>query len=379
MPPRNINKLNNNNMKISTYLIAVMLAMTSITASAESKEVEDFSYDWTEQTSDNFWTSEEAKPNLSVDAVGGLTAVNNTEMDNWKFQFHIVDGLPLKSGNDYVLKITIKGTDAGYALFGVGTWSGIVDCGFNFTKEWKEYSVPFSATQDNGFVVCQMGKFVGTVQIKSVKICHYEGTFSGGYMNFDLGASPSANKWDKKLSYILPKALEQGADYTLTMDVKADADLENGIAFWPIWDASPNKTDWGSSKDVQYCEDLKLSSEWTTLTWKFNANFTLDKFEWVMGTAAGDLRIDNVRLVKDGTDENLIENGDFSERTTKGWSKTGGNILSIIEGQSPSTGINQTMVKANLQDGAYYTLQGMKTNKPAKGIFIHNGKKVVIR
>lgn len=45
MPPRNINKLNNNNMKISTYLIAVMLAMTSITASAESKEVEDFSYD----------------------------------------------------------------------------------------------------------------------------------------------------------------------------------------------------------------------------------------------------------------------------------------------------------------------------------------------
>lgn len=173
--------------------------------------------------------------------------------------------------------------------------------------------------------------------------------------------------------------MEQGADYTLTMDVKADADLENGIAFWPIWDASPNKTDWGSSKDVQYCEDLKLSSEWTTLTWKFNANFTLDKFEWVMGTAAGDLRIDNVRLVKDGTDENLIENGDFSERTTKGWSKTGGHILSIIEGHSPSTGINQTMVKANLQDGAYYTLQGMKTNKPAKGIFIHNGKKVVIR
>lgn len=130
-------------MKISTYLIAVMLAMTSITASAESKEVEDFSYDWTEQTSDNFWASEEAKPNLSVDAVGGLTAVNNTEMDNWKFQFHIVDGLPLKSGNDYVLKITIKGTDAGYAFFGVGTWSGTVDCGFNFTKEWKEYSVPF--------------------------------------------------------------------------------------------------------------------------------------------------------------------------------------------------------------------------------------------
>ena len=30
-------------------------------------------------------------------------------------------------------------------------------------------------------------------------------------------------------------------------------------------------------------------------------------------------------------------------------------------------------------DGAYYTLQGVKTSKAAKGIYIHNGKKVVIK
>ncbi len=365
-------------MKITTYVIAGMLALTSMTTSAA--EVEDFSYDWTQQTSFNLWASEQASPNLSVDAEGGLTAVNNnTELDNWQFQFHVVDGLSLVKGNDYVLKITIKGTDEGYAFFGVGTWSGTVDCGFNFSKEWKEYSVPFSAKQDGGFVVCQMGAFLGTVQIKSVKICHYEGDFSGGYLNFDLGTSASTKIWDKKLSYTLPNALEQGAEYTLSMDVKADAALENGIAFWPIYDASENRTDWGSTQDVQYCETKSLSSEWTTLTWKFTASFPLDVFEWVMGNAAGDLCIDNINLVKDGTSENLIENGDFAVRSTKGWAKTGGNILSIIEGKSPTTGVDQVAVKANLQDGAYYTLQGVKLAKPQKGVNIHNGKKVVIR
>ena len=43
------------------------------------------------------------------------------------------------------------------------------------------------------------------------------------------------------------------------------------------------------------------------------------------------------------------------------------------------TGINEVNAAANDADDAYYTLQGMKTNKAAKGIYIHNGKKVVIK
>ena len=36
-------------------------------------------------------------------------------------------------------------------------------------------------------------------------------------------------------------------------------------------------------------------------------------------------------------------------------------------------------VKENANDGAWYTLQGVRVDKPAKGIYIHNGKKVVIK
>lgn len=43
-----------------------------------------------------------------------------------------------------------------------------------------------------------------------------------------------------------------------------------------------------------------------------------------------------------------------------------------------TTGINEVNAAAKAY-GAYYTLQGVKTSKAAKGIYIHNGKKVVIK
>lgn len=44
---------------------------------------------------------------------------------------------------------------------------------------------------------------------------------------------------------------------------------------------------------------------------------------------------------------------------------------------SEATGINS--VKTAKADGAYYTLEGVKTTKPVKGIYIHNGKKIVVK
>lgn len=42
-----------------------------------------------------------------------------------------------------------------------------------------------------------------------------------------------------------------------------------------------------------------------------------------------------------------------------------------------ATGINN--VKTAKADGAYYTLEGVKTTKPVKGLYIHNGKKIIVK
>ena len=127
------------------------------------------------------------------------------------------------------------------------------------------------------------------------------------------------NIWDKQATYMLPVALEQGVNYTFKVDIKASEEFE-GLEFWPIWSASPNKDQWGGSKDVQYLGARgAIGTDWATYEWNFTTQFTLDKLQIVFGKFGGKVCFDNLVLVKDGTDDNLIDNGDFAEETTSGW------------------------------------------------------------
>ena len=190
------------------------------------------------------------------------------------------------------------------------------------------------------------------------------------------------NLWDRQAIYTLPKALEKGAKYTLTMKVRTSADCAE-LGFWPIWNASDNKNQWGGSNDVQYLAAYPVEAgEWKTLTWNFTANFTLDTFQFVFGKYGGTLDIDDMVLVKEGTSENLIANADFSARHIQGWSTNwNGPSYSLANDAYQSTGITQPSVVAqpSLQDDAYYTLQGVRVSHPTSGIFIHKGRKIVMK
>lgn len=190
------------------------------------------------------------------------------------------------------------------------------------------------------------------------------------------------NLWDRQAIYTLPKALEKDAKYTLTMKVRTSADCAE-LAFWPIWNASDNKNQWGGSDDVQYLAAYSVEAgDWKTLTWNFTTNFTLDTFQFVFGKYGGTLDIDDMMLVKEGTSENLIANADFSARNIQGWSTNwNGPTYSLASEAYASTGIEKPAVASvkKSADKAYYTLQGVKVLRPTKGIYIHGGKKIVIK
>ena len=190
------------------------------------------------------------------------------------------------------------------------------------------------------------------------------------------------NLWDRQAVYTLPKALEKGAKYTLTMKMRTSADCAE-LGFWPIWNASANKNQWGGSDDVQYLAAYHIEAgDWKTLTWDFTANFTLDTFQFVFGKYGGTLDIDDLVLVKEGTSENLIANADFSARHIQGWSTNwNGPSYYLANDAYQSTGITQPSVVAqpSLQDDAYYTLQGVRVSHPTSGIFIHKGRKIVMK
>ena len=190
------------------------------------------------------------------------------------------------------------------------------------------------------------------------------------------------NLWNRQAIYTLPKALEKGAKYTLTMKMRTSADCAE-LGFWPIWNSSENKNQWGGSADVQYLAAYPIEAGgWKTLTWNFTANFALDTFQFVFGKYGGTLDIDDLVLVKAGTSENLIANADFSAKHFQGWSTNLNGLSFYLANDADITsGIEMPAVAIikKSADKAYYTLQGVKVLRPTKGIYIHGGKKVVIK
>lgn len=88
----------------------------------------------------------------------------------------------------------------------------------------------------------------------------------------------------------------------------------------------------------------------------------------------------------------FLSNGEFVKSDHNGWALPGKSYLYISNGranqsESPlrvyvdntATAINGITNNPVVKDEAYYNLQGVKVQRPQHGVFIHNGKKVVLK
>ena len=173
---------------------------------------------------------------------------------------------------------------------------------------------------------------------------------NGGNKYLEIACGEAgANKWDKQISYVLPKALVKGQSYVMTVKVKAS---DGGtFAAWPIWEASDNKNEWGGSNDVQYLADYDITNDYSTLTWEFTANFPIDKLQFVFGNVGGTISCDDFKLTKAGSDENLIENGDFAKESARGWNPTGCTIK--VASAAAAVEVEQLVHEQTYKDGPF--------------------------
>lgn len=173
---------------------------------------------------------------------------------------------------------------------------------------------------------------------------------NGGNKYLEIACGEAgANKWDKQISYVLPKALVKGQSYVMTVKVKAS---DGGtFAAWPIWEASDNKNEWGGSNDVQYLADYDITNDYSTLTWEFTANFPIDKLQFVFGNVGGTISCDDFKLTKAGSDENLIENGDFAKESARGWNPTGCTIK--VASAAAAVEVEQLVHEQTYTDGPF--------------------------
>lgn len=186
---------------------------------------------------------------------------------------------------------------------------------------------------------------------------------------------------------------------------------------------------------------IKLNKEWTTLTSAYNLDFSdvdgLTAYTAKYNKANDAVALTPVKKVKahtglilkgeagktytvpilasneegldEATDNQLVDcvdalwstgrdndyflyDGKFVKSTNNGWALPGKSYLYISGGRSNPSGsplrvyVDNTATAIDgitnnpvVKDEAYYNLQGVKVQRPQHGVFIHNGKKVVLK
>lgn len=161
--------------------------------------------------------------------------------------------------------------------------------------------------------------------------------------------------------------------YDITVYVNADkVGWTSGFNFW-AWCASPNenltaKGEWPGDK-VTLSKEID-GKKWYYQTYKIKSKKYMVSFVFSTGTGTPQT-VDFTDINKDTYLE--VQN----EKNSEGHYK-----IKDVTANMPSTGINSPIVDNTAsKDHAWYTLSGMKMNqKPNQaGIYIHHGKKVVIK
>ena len=184
-----------------------------------------------------------------------------------------------------------------------------------------------------------------------------------------------ANSWDKQCNTMLNASMTVGKTYIVKAQIKADNQGE--CALWPIWTTSPNKNQWGGSTDVQYLAAVNLKSEFDEYTWKFTANYAIDKIQFAFGLIGGKVYFDDVSCVEEGNTTEMVINGDFESDDLSKWEVIGYNGQKMaIEEFGTTSGIKQ-ITSNKPQSNVRYNLAGQAVDENYKGIIIQNGRKRV--
>ena len=144
--------------------------------------------------------------------------------------------------------------------------------------------------------------------------------------------------------YKLISPLTVGQKYTLSLKAKASEPTD--LAFWPQNSSSENKGRFGMSNDVQREATQQVDTAWTSLTWKFTAQYPIDRLDFMFGHLGGTLCLDDIKMVDDEVGVNIVQNGDFSDLSTTGWGviKFFGDRLKLVGGNIKKVEIPEPVI-----------------------------------
>lgn len=276
------------------------------------EEVEDAFVDYSTLTNYTYWSQGTDRIGIKN---GALSVVNNSVRPNfYEVQYYIADGVPTVEGTTYKITLNIKGTSAAQITLVFGDWSNRSSTKINITDEYQEVPVELVGKSSSSFVMLQSGDFVGTIDIKSVKVSHMEavgGVMTNVYVVEDDFSSdnmigwgnnstrvvnngvmgltnPSAvNAWETQAGYDFSSALTEGTTYFLKMKIKGSVAGSIGAAFQKV-EGYEGRGDFPS---------ISITTDWQEIT--VSTNCTGDaatRFLFNYGTYVGTIYLDELSI-----------------------------------------------------------------------------------
>lgn len=276
------------------------------------EEVEDVFVDYSTLTNYTYWSQGTDRIGIKN---GALSVVNNSVRPNfYEVQYRIADGVPTVEGTTYKITLNIKGTSAAQITLVFGDWSNSSSTKINITDEYQEVPVELVGKSSSSFVMLQSGDFVGTIDIKSVKVSHMEavgGVMTNVYVVEDDFSSdnmigwgnsstrvvnngvmeltnPSAvNAWEAQAGYDFSSALTEGTTYFLKMKIKGSVAGSIGAAFQKV-EGYEGRGDFPS---------ISITTDWQEIT--VSTNCTGDaatRFLFNYGTYVGTIYLDELSI-----------------------------------------------------------------------------------
>lgn len=149
-----------------------------------------------------------------------------------------------------------------------------------------------------------------------VVLCFMCEAFAENHL-FEMSTSQAkTNHWDWGVSYQLATPLVKGTKYKLTLKASTTDNNFTLICFWPYEplyneDGTPQLNQWGGQATATQYLGFGIDNEFIERQVEFIADYDLTTLVFNFGKLNGKLFFDDIKLVKEGTDDNLIIDGDF--------------------------------------------------------------------
>ena len=172
--------------------------------------------------------------------------------------------------------------------------------------------------------------------------------------------------------------MEAGKNYVIKATMRADDPSD--FAIWPRFDASTNRDQWGNSADIQYLATQNLTTQFQEYTWTCAATYTHDVIIFAIGKMGGNIYLDDLSCMEQGGTEEMIANGTFDSDDLSNWSVLSWTRQTMTVAEDETTDIRTAVNGKSSTAAAIYDLQGRRVKSlPAKGLYIIDGRKTIVR